>query len=326
MPYKTLLLSTRDTASAVVREILEKYGRDREESAKYCLVQLIHSMPHNNIGDVNSVHDFNGNPGIREYILDDDDCPLAIERQHNSRTRGSLSFHIRQRPADYQPRKKKKQANVQRGDLMMDRLQFPQDNRPEFNEMGPAENGNRPPLVNGSERSASTNSQSNSQYCPSEDVGPVPPSPTVEQVTTNSAAYDSTDNQRNSINQAARPASQSSQLYQYDVRGATNMGPPASSTTLPQPSVRGNNGQQQQYMMQPGPEVQVYLMHKGDGGMGLSIVATRGFNQEKSGIYIKSVVPGGAAARVSFLIAYSSSSFILSSFFYESSNEFIHYK
>lgn len=303
VPYKTLLLSTRDTASAVVREILEKYGRDRDEAAKYCLVQLIHSMPHSNIADVNSVHDFNGNPGVREYILDDDDCPLAIERQHNSRTRGSLSFHIRQRPADYQPRKRKKQPNVQRGDLMMDRLQFPQDNRADLNEAVQNENGNLPPLVNGSERSASTNSQSNSQYCPSEEVGPVPPSPTVEQATTNSAVYDSTDNQRNSINQPARPASQSSQLYQFESRGASNMGPPQGAVTLPQPLARGNNGQ---YMMQPVPEVQVYLMHKGDGGMGLSIVATKGCNQVKIGIYIKSVVPGGAAARVSFLIAYSS--------------------
>lgn len=291
MPYKTLLLSTRDTASAVVREILEKYGRDRDEASKYCLVQLIHSMPHSNIADVNSVHDFNGNPGIREYILDDEDCPLAIERQHNSRTRGSLSFHIRQRPADYQPRKKKKQSNHHRGDLMMDRLQFVQDNRPELSEMN-QNDGSRAQFVNGSERSASTNSPSNSQYCPSEEVGPVPPSPTVEQVnqvTTTSTAHDVMDNQSNSTNPVARPASQSSQLYHYE-RSVPNLGPTAS---LPQPLVRSQ-------LVVPGPEVQVYLMHKGDGGMGLSIVATKGCNQEQSGIYIKSVVPGGAADRVSF--------------------------
>lgn len=174
---------------------------------------------------------------------------------------------------------------------MMDRLQFVQDNRPELNEIN-QNDGSRPPFVNGSERSASTNSQSNSQYCPSEDVGPVPPSPTIEQVNqvaTNSVVYDVNDNQRNSINPVARPASQSSQLYHFE-RSAPNLGPAAS---LPQPLQRSQ-------IIVPGPEVQVYLMHKGDGGMGLSIVATKGCNQEKSGIYIKSVVPGGAADRVSF--------------------------
>lgn len=343
MPYKTLLLSTRDTACAVVREILEKYGRDREESGKYCLVQLIHSIPHSiphtGVSDVNPVHDLNGNPGIREYILDDDDCPLAIERQHNSRTRGSLSFHIRQRPADYQPRKKKKQGNLHRGDLM-DRLQFVQDNRPELvNELTQGEGG-RGVFVNGSERSASTNSQSNSQYCPSEEVAPVPPSPTVDTSNQPSVGtFDTNENQvqRNgAVNPVPRPASQSSQhLYQYE-RGVSTLGP---TTSLPQPLVRSQSSQQQvaplvrsqssqqqvaplvrsqssqQQMVPsiPGPEVQVYLMHKGDGGMGLSIVATKGLNQDKSGIYIKSVVPGGAADRVSSLFIFYFFSFFLSS-------------
>lgn len=98
VPYKTLLLSTNDTAASVVRDILEKYGRDREEAVQYCLVELI--VPHN-ITDFNAAHELNGGDGIREYILDDDDCPLAIEKQH-LRSRGSLSFHIKRRPADYQ--------------------------------------------------------------------------------------------------------------------------------------------------------------------------------------------------------------------------------
>ena len=40
MPYKTLLLSVTDTAAAVVVEMLQKYGRYREDPAYYCLVQV----------------------------------------------------------------------------------------------------------------------------------------------------------------------------------------------------------------------------------------------------------------------------------------------
>lgn len=45
----------------------------------------------------------------------------------------------------------------------------------------------------------------------------------------------------------------------------------------------------------PQPEVQVIKLHKNANGMGLSIVAAKGAGQERLGIYIKSVVPGGAA-------------------------------
>ncbi|KAK9888640.1 hypothetical protein WA026_000868 [Henosepilachna vigintioctopunctata] len=45
------------------------------------------------------------------------------------------------------------------------------------------------------------------------------------------------------------------------------------------------------------PEIQVIRLHKTGGGMGLSIVAAKGAGQERLGIYIKSVVPGGAADR-----------------------------
>lgn len=43
------------------------------------------------------------------------------------------------------------------------------------------------------------------------------------------------------------------------------------------------------------PEVQIIKLHKNANGMGLSIVAAKGAGQERLGIYIKSVVPGGAA-------------------------------
>ncbi|KAJ8985822.1 hypothetical protein NQ317_012062 [Molorchus minor] len=45
------------------------------------------------------------------------------------------------------------------------------------------------------------------------------------------------------------------------------------------------------------PEIQSIRLHKAGGGMGLSIVAAKGAGQERLGIYIKSVVPGGAADR-----------------------------
>lgn len=40
VPYKTLLLSVRDNASCVVREMLAKYGLDKEDPNNYCLVQV----------------------------------------------------------------------------------------------------------------------------------------------------------------------------------------------------------------------------------------------------------------------------------------------
>ncbi|KAJ8680884.1 hypothetical protein QAD02_016671 [Eretmocerus hayati] len=43
------------------------------------------------------------------------------------------------------------------------------------------------------------------------------------------------------------------------------------------------------------PEIQIIKLHKSSNGMGLSIVAAKGAGQEKLGIYIKSVVAGGAA-------------------------------
>ena len=40
VPYKTLLLSVSDSAAAVVVEMLQKYGKYREDPADYCLVQV----------------------------------------------------------------------------------------------------------------------------------------------------------------------------------------------------------------------------------------------------------------------------------------------
>ncbi|EFN65943.1 Afadin [Camponotus floridanus] len=70
VPYKTLLLSVRDSAAQVVREMLAKYGLEKVDPQLYCLVQ------------VNS-ENVSGN-AHQEYILDDDECPLAILMNHPS--------------------------------------------------------------------------------------------------------------------------------------------------------------------------------------------------------------------------------------------------
>ncbi|CAN8026308.1 unnamed protein product, partial [Ixodes persulcatus] len=149
VPYKTLLLSTTDTASHVVKEILDKYGLDQEEPLHYCLVQVL--LPPVSPGEASPL-DHPGQPGggmgplgsiqgVKEYILDDDDCPLAIERQHN-RLKGTLSFHIRRRPADYQPRKRKKKPSSHGGvelpgPALYDRLPFLLAVHPDGGQPGP---------------------------------------------------------------------------------------------------------------------------------------------------------------------------------------------
>ena len=40
VPYKTLLLSSQDTAEYVVKETLAKYGLEKENPADYCLTQV----------------------------------------------------------------------------------------------------------------------------------------------------------------------------------------------------------------------------------------------------------------------------------------------
>ena len=40
VPYKTLLLSTADTTSSVIKEALEKYGLEKEEPEHFVLVMV----------------------------------------------------------------------------------------------------------------------------------------------------------------------------------------------------------------------------------------------------------------------------------------------
>ncbi|RZF35618.1 hypothetical protein LSTR_LSTR005146 [Laodelphax striatellus] len=170
VPYKTLLLSVRDSATQVVKEMLNKYGLDREDPHNYCLVQVNTAIeatenkdpsPGSNTNTINN----------REYILDEDECPLAILMNH-PQSRGSIMFHVRRRPADYHPRKRKKKPQQkwnQQVDLdhrydSLDRLPYFLELNPDGSEVAGAPRRHRlQPNVTevGSER-ASPHSQSQS--------------------------------------------------------------------------------------------------------------------------------------------------------------------
>merc|ERR1719232_1713943 len=102
VPYKTLLLSVHDTAGKVVAEMLDKYGIDRREAANFCLVQSNLSMPDDG-GEGQVV----GGGTTREYILEDDECPLHILMNHQ-RDRGAITFHVKRRSGDSGGQRKKK--------------------------------------------------------------------------------------------------------------------------------------------------------------------------------------------------------------------------
>lgn len=64
----------------------------------------------------------------------------------------------------------------------------------------------------------------------------------------------------------------------------------------------------------PGPNIMTIKLKKSESGLGLSIVAARNSNHEKLGIYIKSVVKGGAADMVSTLFNFDFINFLLFTF------------
>ncbi|KAM9703839.1 LOW QUALITY PROTEIN: afadin [Menidia menidia] len=88
IPYKTILLSTRDPADFAVVEALEKYGLEKENPREYCIARQ---------------DDKSG----KEVILDDAECPLQIFRDWPA-DRGALVFQLKKRPPDYQGRKGRK--------------------------------------------------------------------------------------------------------------------------------------------------------------------------------------------------------------------------
>uniref|UniRef100_A0A7N8Y423 Afadin n=1 Tax=Mastacembelus armatus TaxID=205130 RepID=A0A7N8Y423_9TELE len=93
IPYKTILLSTRDTADFAVVEALEKYGLEKENPREYCIARVT-ALPQD---------DKSG----KEVILDDMECPLQIFRDWPA-DRGALVFQLKKRPPDYQGRKVRK--------------------------------------------------------------------------------------------------------------------------------------------------------------------------------------------------------------------------
>ncbi|XP_049761560.1 afadin isoform X5 [Elephas maximus indicus] len=100
IPYKTILLSTTDTADFAVVEALEKYGLEKESPKDYCIARV--TLP------PGSQH--SDEKGAKETILDDDECPLQIFREWPS-DRGILVFQLKRRPPDHIPKKTKKQVD-----------------------------------------------------------------------------------------------------------------------------------------------------------------------------------------------------------------------
>uniref|UniRef100_A0A4W6EW59 Afadin n=1 Tax=Lates calcarifer TaxID=8187 RepID=A0A4W6EW59_LATCA len=95
IPYKTILLSTRDTADFAVVEALEKYGLEKENPREYCIARVTTLIL--------TTATLSG----KEVILDDTECPLQIFRDWPA-DRGALVFQLKKRPPDYQGRKGRK--------------------------------------------------------------------------------------------------------------------------------------------------------------------------------------------------------------------------
>uniref|UniRef100_A0A8B9RCC8 Afadin, adherens junction formation factor a n=1 Tax=Astyanax mexicanus TaxID=7994 RepID=A0A8B9RCC8_ASTMX len=91
IPYKTILLSTTDTADFAVAEALEKYGLEKENPREYCIARVVHS----------------DDKPVKETILDDTECPLQIFRDWTS-DKEALVFQLKKRPPDYIAKKGRK--------------------------------------------------------------------------------------------------------------------------------------------------------------------------------------------------------------------------
>ncbi|KAG8123635.1 hypothetical protein E2320_019033 [Naja naja] len=114
IPYKTILLSTTDTADFAVIEALEKYSLEKENPKEYCIARVMLPPGAQHSDD----------SGAKESILDDDECPLQIFREWPSDKGhlqmiylcfcilGILVFQLKRRPLDYVPKKLKKQVDV----------------------------------------------------------------------------------------------------------------------------------------------------------------------------------------------------------------------
>lgn len=79
VPYKTLLLSAKDTVTQVIRQALDKYGLQFADPSAYCLVVRTRYA--------------NENPGTEahEEILQDDFCPLKLLLSPEASSEGIIS-------------------------------------------------------------------------------------------------------------------------------------------------------------------------------------------------------------------------------------------
>ncbi|XP_071997239.1 afadin isoform X5 [Engystomops pustulosus] len=109
IPYKTILLSTNDTADFAVIEALEKYGMEKENPSEFCIAMII--IPPG---------DQHFEKAMKESILDDDECPLQIFRDWPS-DKGELVFQLKRRPIDYISLKNRKsEGKLSKGKDRMD--------------------------------------------------------------------------------------------------------------------------------------------------------------------------------------------------------------
>ncbi|XP_065325502.1 uncharacterized protein LOC135932087 [Gordionus sp. m RMFG-2023] len=102
IPYKTLLLATNDTASYVVREILNKYGMPDHEPSDYCLFKV--QIPLIKDGESERIYDITSNCQNfkSQYILEDQESPLALLHQGAlTRKNENELFYIGLRPKEY---------------------------------------------------------------------------------------------------------------------------------------------------------------------------------------------------------------------------------
>ncbi|XP_063078989.1 afadin isoform X2 [Engraulis encrasicolus] len=106
IPYKTILLSTTDTADFAVAEALEKYGLEKENPRDYCIARVVHSE----------------DKPVKETILDDSECPLQIFRDWTS-DKEALVFQLKKRPPDHISKKGRK-PDDRRGSVPPEKLPY----------------------------------------------------------------------------------------------------------------------------------------------------------------------------------------------------------
>uniref|UniRef100_A0A8D2ZTM8 Afadin n=1 Tax=Scophthalmus maximus TaxID=52904 RepID=A0A8D2ZTM8_SCOMX len=93
IPYKTILLSTRDTADFAVVEALEKYGLEKENPREYCIARVTTTSPQH--PSSNSCY---------TQLKNTPPPPASIFSTSSS----ALVFQLKKRPPDYQGRKGRK--------------------------------------------------------------------------------------------------------------------------------------------------------------------------------------------------------------------------